>query len=53
MELTTAGAFITMFFPIAVFLGLQWFFIRGLTKRSKGWGRYAGRPGSLAARVFG
>jgi alpha-glucoside transport system permease protein len=30
-ELTTAGAFITMLLPIAVFLGLQRFFIRGLT----------------------
>ncbi len=30
-ELTTAGAFITMILPIAVFLGLQRFFIRGLT----------------------
>ena len=30
-ELTTAGAFITMLLPIAVFLALQRFFIRGLT----------------------
>ena len=30
-ELTTAGGFITMILPIAVFLGLQRFFIRGLT----------------------
>jgi alpha-glucoside transport system permease protein len=30
-ELTTAGAFITMLLPIAVFLGLQRFFVRGLT----------------------
>jgi alpha-glucoside transport system permease protein len=30
-ELTTAGAFITMLVPIAVFLGLQRFFVRGLT----------------------
>src|SRR5436190_8168537 len=30
-ELTTAGAFITMLLPVAVFLGLQRFFIRGLT----------------------
>jgi len=30
-ELTTAGAFITMIVPIAVFLALQRFFIRGLT----------------------
>jgi alpha-glucoside transport system permease protein len=30
-ELTTAGAFITMLVPIAVFLALQRFFIRGLT----------------------
>ncbi|MBB6626978.1 carbohydrate ABC transporter permease [Nocardioides sp. KIGAM211] len=30
-ELTTAGGFITMILPIMVFLGLQRFFIRGLT----------------------
>jgi len=30
-ELTTAGAFITMLVPIAVFLGLQRYFVRGLT----------------------
>jgi alpha-glucoside transport system permease protein len=30
-ELTTAGAFITMIVPVAVFLALQRFFIRGLT----------------------
>ncbi|MBF4768415.1 carbohydrate ABC transporter permease [Nocardioides agariphilus] len=30
-ELTTAGAFITMLVPVAVFLALQRFFIRGLT----------------------
>jgi len=30
-ELTTAGAFITMLLPIAVFLALQRFFVRGLT----------------------
>jgi alpha-glucoside transport system permease protein len=30
-ELTTAGAFITMLVPVAVFLGLQRYFIRGLT----------------------
>src|SRR5262245_8588500 len=30
-ELTTAGAFITMLVPVAVFLSLQRFFIRGLT----------------------
>ncbi len=30
-NLTTAGAFITMLVPVAVFLGLQRFFVRGLT----------------------
>jgi alpha-glucoside transport system permease protein len=30
-ELTTAGAFITMLVPVAVFLAMQRFFIRGLT----------------------
>ena len=30
-ELTTAGGFLTIILPIAVFLGLQRFFVRGLT----------------------
>jgi alpha-glucoside transport system permease protein len=30
-ELTTAGAFVTMILPIAVFLALQRYFVRGLT----------------------
>jgi alpha-glucoside transport system permease protein len=30
-ELITAGGFLTMIIPLAVFLGLQRFFVRGLT----------------------